>query len=151
MATTITILGLVTPICRIRMVHITGHLAVRRHSPIWHHHTTRIVFIWTLTMEYGIVRMMKRNPSLVAVSMRLDPHLHQQRPLHRLLMHHPSYQHMHHLSAVLLDGRSITIIAISSMWLMSLAGLPVNQNAQISVHRCSVFLIMTLTHGSLIS
>ena len=64
------ILGLDTPICQMRMVHITGHLAVRQHSPIWHHHTTRIVFIWTLTMEYGIVRMMKRNPLLVAVSIR---------------------------------------------------------------------------------
>jgi len=46
-------------------------------------------------------------------------------------------------------GRSITKIAISSMWLLILAGQPVNQNAQILVHRCSVFLIPPQTHGSL--
>ena len=123
------------------MVHITGHLDVRRHLPTSDHHTTTIAFI-CITTEYGIVRKMKWiPPSLAAASIRLDPHWHQQRPLHRLLMHHQS--------AVPQDGRSITIIAISSMWLMILAGQPVNQNAQISVHRCSVFLIPPQTHGSL--
>jgi len=51
-------LGLVTPICQIRMVHITGHLAARRHSPTSDHQTTTIVFICTLTTDYGIVRKM---------------------------------------------------------------------------------------------
>jgi len=71
MVITIPILGWDTPICRIRMVLIAGHLVVHLHLPTGTIHLTPIVHIFMLTPEFGIVLKILHRiilPSLVAVS-----------------------------------------------------------------------------------